>query len=120
MGSQHEPPDCLGVWVIDTEGQISIADVHCILLGSQHPVKGVGLAEGEGDGVIVAVAAIRSEHNGSPGVHDPREGSQHLLPLKLESPVFVVWLSEPTTNAEMKTKRRNMFDLLSYTFFSEL
>lgn len=125
VGSQHcdeLPLPLLGVCVMEGDGQIGKADVHCIFVGSQHPVLiGVVLAEisrtnmvEEGDGVIIA-----SEHRGSPGVHEPREGSQHRTPLKLESPVFV-WLSEPTTKAEMKTRRRNIFALLLYTHFLDL
>ena len=79
---------------------MGMSDVHCILLGSQQ--------------------FISSEQNGSPGEQDPREGSQHLTPLKLLSPKCVGWLSEPTTKAEMKTKHRNIFALLLYTLFLDL
>jgi hypothetical protein len=127
VGSQQEvpePPDCLGVVVAEEVGQIGISDVHCILVGSQHPVFiGVGLAEisrtnmvEEGDGVIIAF--ITSEQRGSPGVHEPLVGSQHRTPLILESPAF--WLKEPTINAERNTKRRNIVALLCYAFFSGL
>jgi hypothetical protein len=70
VGSQHLYAEGEG----EDEGQIGIEEEHCILLGSQHPVSRKA-AVGEGDG------AISSEQKGIPGVHEPREGSQHLTPL---------------------------------------
>jgi hypothetical protein len=75
-------------------------EVHSIFVGSQHPI-GVALVSrankvGEGDGVIIEF--IISEQSGSPGVHEPLEGSQHRIPFKLVSPVF--WLKAPTINAD--------------------
>lgn len=104
VGSQHTAPvlfDPLVYLAVDEgviEGQMFIDDVHCIFVGSQHPPEGdIGEAlaltsrkiiVAEGDGVIIP--ANTSEHSGSPGVHDPLDGSQHRIPFKLVSPAFVV------------------------------
>ena len=98
-GSQHAPllpvNFALGLGVIVFEGQIFMVDVHCIFVGSQHPDMGVALASlgmsrrnAVGEGVGVVISDITSEHIGSPGVQDPRWGSQHRMPLKLVSPAF--------------------------------
>ena len=107
VGSQHtapvpvllDPPPvyfALGDGV--KEGQIFMDDVHCILVGSQHPPEGdmgeaLALAltsrkiiVAEGDGVIIP--ARTSEHKGRPGVHEPLVGSQHRMPFTLVSPRF--------------------------------
>lgn len=84
--------DCVGrgvdADVMDADGQITESDGQFIVIGSQHepePAGDLGVCVVEG-----VAAAMRSEQSGSPGEHDPREGSQHLTPLKVESPRFVV------------------------------
>lgn len=131
-GSQHTAPvlfDPLVYFALGDgvkEGQIFIVDVHCILVGSQHPPEGdIGEAlaltsrkiiVAEGDGVIIP--ARTSEHSVSPGVHEPLEGSQHRIPLILVSPRFVC--ATPAAIAARKRRRRNMFALLLYDLFLEI
>lgn len=89
LGSQHVLPPplnfALGLVVIVVEGQIFMSDLHCILVGSQHPIIGVGVAVNsppefwKGDGVIIL--DITSVQRGRPGVQEPSRGSQHMIPL---------------------------------------
>ena len=73
---------------MEADGQIIIPveEVQFMRIGSQHPVENGRIIDGEGDGVIIPETI--SEQSASPGVHGPRVGSQHLIPLKFISPVF--------------------------------
>jgi hypothetical protein len=115
VGSQHPPFTDLAVTEGVSDGQRLAADEHSIFIGSQHPEIGVAEANDEGDGVIIVES--KSEQRGSPGVHGPREGSQHRMPFQLISPEF--WPDAKTAAAARKKIRRNIvvIVLLRYAHF---
>jgi hypothetical protein len=122
IGSQHPvlppPPVNLGVLVAVVEGHRFVVDVHCVLVGSQQSVGGRALADSRGEGDVVVIDCRTSAHSGSPGVHCPILGSQHRMPLKLESPV-VCWPNVAAVMAATKRRRRIMVLLMYAVLFKK-